>query len=1720
MVATSQAALPTNPSATICPNCYFNGNTTATSHAIPSNFNGIGGGQSIALQPNTTYFWRVQGFAATGNTVTQQGSYSAIGQFTTASTTSPLQFTSITPNSVTSPTAPHTPTLTLNGANFINVNRVSFVWSGTTSGSVVWERGDDRWNTQVSNITTTSMTITPTVIASADPAGVTNWTVALRDTSNAIVSRPFTVTYSPGALATQTQLISITPAISQPGGLVTLSARVTATAGAPTGTVRFASSTGNPNCSVALSNGNASCTLAFPSAGTYVMTASYLGAGGLAASVSTSQTHTVSNAVSNLPPALTYAPVPNTIVSIAGSEAQIVVTPSGGSGSGPNAASTLGQCVVGGTGFSINAPASSSSLSFVAGQIAAQAIRLSCTRGNIARTATLTCTQNRPTIGSATLDWQVLCPAITADTPPTLTYIPPTFSPLTFTPAIPRIGDKAQASIRVAPSGGTGTGPGNITIVDSCVFTGVDRSRFRVNSPRTLFLNSASVPQSLNIECDVKAAASSTTTLTCQEGNGAQTARTWMGLICPAGDPMTDPITSTPQAGTPIVFSRASSSIIEDQILSVYSNGVTAMNCSTSAGFHVEQNLSLTPQAFRNVRVRALAGTTANGTLTCSLGIGSLSIGSITWPLQFGNRPPVEFMLLAGGEERLIGVAAGASPIKIRVNGDQTAIPTGTLSDVVGGTTLSSLGSLGSFTRVVDQTGVAGFEASYTPPTRHRGAIAARIRVNVALQSGTVSRELDVYAPPALLIHGLWADAESFSAMKSAFQNAQGLNFYPAPPGGVVAVNYDNWKVWEDTTVRSQIINQRINAQNQMRAGGIWADRFVLIGHSMGGLVSADMARLNPSRYLARLTINTPRQGTHLATLLRDKQNTLLPCSGISSLPDTILAAFGILCQDGLAISLKDLMLAPRVAFQQPKRIDSAVGGLIPASQEIKCLDGTGPCTIGASAGSLWAADAIEGRLPNDPPHSTAMWTQDPLLRRIVRLVDDAEQIPAQERYCRLLPGLIDERYCISRAIRGSRADAYEANHDGLVASASQSFQAPRTKIVSNLPHLGAAGDTRVIALARCWLREGSLSACPDAPSAQDRNSDSGLLTEFLALPFDSMTRIPSGPINASRSFSSSNVDLQAPSGCVPTKIYTLIDGNLSVDSEPPFISTLPSGSLDRINGRVVGLCSGNQYFDTDLTVEIARPVISSLILVPSQLTLMAGSGDSVKVEGTVNGTVYDFTRYANFSTGDSLIARIDPNGAVKTDRGGHTSISAGLHGLTASGTISVIQTEADEITRAGFESGEISMSLGRVLIGGTASGLSGDSGVILSLNGGQALSINQNGNFQFEGLFSVGEDYSVTVLANPLGRTCAVSNGTGALTDAGVSNIQVSCTSTAILFTIGGFISGNGGSAVGLRLVLNSQAQPVVNFATSSFNFVDQIAPGTPWRVEVSASPSGLLCNASNNTGTLATANVSNVVVNCQPASSSFSIGGSISGLGSGLSVVLRNATTGENLSRNANGTYAFTMAQTTGATYAVTVQTQPTGQTCTVSNGSGTVGSSNVTNVSVSCSSVVSTVTVNAIDDTFVGNVFLLGPNGSENFLRVSGWGDTYRTYIRFDVSSLPAAAQIQKAEIELTPVTTYANESNNQIARITGNWTGATLTWASQPTVTEQRAAPPRPATSGSVYRIDITDWVRAWKSGTPNLGVMITPTTTQSESGAAFASMEHPTVVKPRLVVTVQ
>jgi hypothetical protein len=77
------------------------------------------------------------------------------------------------------------------------------------------------------------------------------------------------------------------------------------------------------------------------------------------------------------------------------------------------------------------------------------------------------------------------------------------------------------------------------------------------------------------------------------------------------------------------------------------------------------------------------------------------------------------------------------------------------------------------------------------------------------------------------------------------------------------------------------------------------------------------------------------------------------------------------------------------------------------------------------------------------------------------------------------------------------------------------------------------------------------------------------------------------------------------------------------------------------------------------------------------------------------------------------------------------------------------------------------------------------------------------------------------------------------------------------------------------------------------------------------------------------------------------YTLGGTMSGLNG--SVVL--AWGSEDLIVTTTGSFKFISTQPSGVTYSVTVKTQPTSQECTVTNGSGTTASENVTTVQVTC-------------------------------------------------------------------------------------------------------------------------------------------------------------------------
>ncbi|HKU15495.1 MAG TPA: hypothetical protein VJQ52_13945, partial [Steroidobacteraceae bacterium] len=285
--------------------------------------------------------------------------------------------------------------------------------------------------------------------------------------------------------------------------------------------------------------------------------------------------------------------------------------------------------------------------------------------------------------------------------------------------------------------------------------------------------------------------------------------------------------------------------------------------------------------------------------------------------------------------------------------------------------------------------------------------------------------------------------------------------------------------------------------------------------------------------------------------------------------------------------------------------------------------------------------------------------------------------------------------------------------------------------------------------------------------------------------------------------------------------------------------------------------------------------------------------------------------------------------------------------------------------------------------IGGTVTGLAG-SGLKLR-NGSETLDIGGNGTFQFAGTLASGAKYNVVVAANPSSPTqsCGVTNGVGTVGSSNVTNIAVNCMTDR--FTIGGTISGLAGS--GLELRLNNERPFEVGAGAGDFTLPTFLPSGASYVVRVTHNPSNPAqrCDVSPNTeaGIVGSANVTSVAITC--TTSAFSIGGSVSGLaGDGL-VLQKNGS--DDIAIASDGRFTFQTEQASGTNYQVTVRTQPTdpSQTCTVADGSGKVGSGDVSSVKVRCD--INTFAIGGMVTGLLGSGLVLTNGGDDLPINADG-------------------------------------------------------------------------------------------------------------------------------------
>jgi len=164
------------------------------------------------------------------------------------------------------------------------------------------------------------------------------------------------------------------------------------------------------------------------------------------------------------------------------------------------------------------------------------------------------------------------------------------------------------------------------------------------------------------------------------------------------------------------------------------------------------------------------------------------------------------------------------------------------------------------------------------------------------------------------------------------------------------------------------------------------------------------------------------------------------------------------------------------------------------------------------------------------------------------------------------------------------------------------------------------------------------------------------------------------------------------------------------------------------------------------------------------------------------------------------------------------------------------------------------------------------------------------------------------------------------------------------------------------------------------------------------------------------------------------YTIGGTIIGLGANAAVHVLNGA--DSVPVSANGSFTLPTGVVSGGTYAVTVGTPTSAQTCGVQNGSGTVASSNIANVVVYCTYTVTAATLNNTYTLALAN-FATPENGSP----VAADAAVIAAYNGMGAYS--GTATVNNAGTIVLGVAvsgTYAVTTTNAIASLTNN-SGAT-------------------------------------------------------------------------------
>ena len=208
-----------------------------------------------------------------------------------------------------------------------------------------------------------------------------------------------------------------------------------------------------------------------------------------------------------------------------------------------------------------------------------------------------------------------------------------------------------------------------------------------------------------------------------------------------------------------------------------------------------------------------------------------------------------------------------------------------------------------------------------------------------------------------------------------------------------------------------------------------------------------------------------------------------------------------------------------------------------------------------------------------------------------------------------------------------------------------------------------------------------------------------------------------------------------------------------------------------------------------------------------------------------------------------------------------------------------------------------------------------------------------------------------------------------------------------------------------GTLVVQDSKGETLTFTVNDTQTFATSYSSGSAYTVRVKTQPVGQTCTLGSNASGTITSNIT-VTAKCTTNVVKYKISVAVTGL-TGTLVVEDSKS--DMLTFTTNNTQTFATSYASGSTYSVTVQTQPAGQTCTLSsNASGTITSNlTVTATCAASGSLTLSVAVTGLSGTVImqddqGDALTFNSDGTQTFANSYASGAAYTV----SVTSQPPA------------------------------------------------------------------------------------------------------------------